>query len=188
MRRARVSGEGDDEQGLAWKLSEVGGSRFVAHSGDTIGQNSTLWMVPEDDFAFVLLTNADRGDLVCGEISRWVRREFLDVEEEEPEPMEVAQGELEEYAGRYVLGDTGDAIDLRVKDAALRFEEAYGNRSALSETDPEPPPPAQARIYARDRLILIDGPHRGSKAEFLRASQGRIRWLRAGMVYARQDG
>ena len=103
MRRARVSGEGDDEQGLAWKLSEVGGSRFVAHSGDTIGQNSTLWMVPENDFAFVLLTNADRGDLVCEEVSRWVRREFLDVEEEEPEPIEVARGELEEYAGRYML-------------------------------------------------------------------------------------
>ena len=46
-----------------------GGSRFVAHSGDTIGQNSTLWMVPKDDFAFVLLTNADRGGLVCEELA-----------------------------------------------------------------------------------------------------------------------
>jgi CubicO group peptidase (beta-lactamase class C family) len=188
MRRARVPGEGDDEQGLAWKLSEVGGSRFVAHSGDTIGQNSTLWIVPENDFAFVLLTNADRGDLVCEEVSRWVRRDFLDVEEEEPEPMEVARGELEEYAGRYVLGGTGDAIELRVEGAALRFEEAYGDRSALSETEPEPPPPARARFYARDRIILIDGPHRGTRVEFLRGPQGRIRWLRTGRVYARQDG
>ena len=168
MRRARVPGEGDDEQGLAWKLSEVGGSRFVAHSGDTIGQNSTLWIVPENDFAFVLLTNADRGDLVCEEVSQWVRRDFLDVEEEEPEPMEVARGELEEYAGRYVLGGTGDAIELRVEGAALRFEEAYGDRSALSETEPEPPPPARARFYARDRIILVDGPHRGARVEFLR--------------------
>jgi len=188
MRRAWVSGEGDDEQGLAWKLSEVGGSRFVAHSGDTIGQNSTLWMVPENDFAFVLLTNADRGDLVCEEVSRWVRREFLDVEEEEPEPMEVARGVLEEFAGRYMLGGTGDAIVLRVEGAALRFEEAYGDRSALSETEPEPPPPARARFYARDRIILVDGPHRGARAEFLRGPQGRIRWLRTGRVYARQDG
>jgi CubicO group peptidase (beta-lactamase class C family) len=188
MRRARVPGEGDDEQGLAWKLSEVGGSRFVAHSGDTIGQNSTLWIVPENDFAFVLLTNADRGDLVCEEVSRWVRRDFLDVEEEEPEPMEVARGELEEYAGRYVLGGTGAAIELRVEGAALRFEEAYGDRSALSETEPEPPPPARARFYARDRIILVDGPHRGTRVEFLRGPQGRIRWLRTGRVYARQDG
>ena len=188
MRRARVPGEGDDEQGLAWKLSEVGGSRFVAHSGDTIGQNSTLWIVPENDFAFVLLTNADRGDLVCEEVSRWVRRDFLDVEEVKPEPMEVARGELEEYAGRYVLGGTGDAIELRVEGTALRFEEAYGDRSALSETEPEPPPPARARFYARDRIILVDGPHRGTRVEFLRGPQGRIRWLRTGRVYARQDG
>ena len=188
MRRAWVSGEGDDEQGLSWRLSEVGGSRFVAHSGDTIGQNSTLWMVPKDDFVFVLLTNADRGGLVCEEVSRWVRRELLGVEEEEPEPMEVPRGELEEYAGRYVLGGTGDTIDLRVEDTALRIEEAYGERSAISETEPEPPPPALARFYARDRIILVDGDQKGARAEFLRGPEGRIRWLRTGRVYARQDG
>ena len=188
MQRALVSGEGDNEQGLAWRLSEIGGSRFVAHSGNTIGQNSTLWMVPEDDFAFVLLTNADRGGLVCEEVSRWVRRELLSVEEEEPEPMEVPRGELEEYAGRYVLGGTGDTIDLRVEGTALRIEEAYGDRSAISETVSEPSPPAQARFYARDRIVLVDGDQKGARAEFLRGPEGRIRWLRTGRVYARQDG
>jgi CubicO group peptidase (beta-lactamase class C family) len=185
MRRARVSGEGDDEQGLAWMLSAVGGLRFVAHGGDTNGQNSVFWMVPEKDFAFVVLTNADRGDLVCKEVSRWVRREFLGVQEQEPEPMEVPEAELEEYAGRYVLGDT---IDLRVEGVALRFEEAYGDRSTISETEPEPPPPARARFYARDRIILVDGPQEGERAEFLRSPEGRILWLRRGRVYARQDG
>jgi CubicO group peptidase (beta-lactamase class C family) len=188
MRRALVSGEGNNEQGLAWRLSEIGGLRFVAHSGDTIGQNSTLWMVPEDDFAFVLLTNADRGGLVCEEVSRWIRRELLGVEEEEPEPMEVPQGELEEYAGRYVLGGMGDTIDLRVEGTALRIEETYGDRSAISETVSEPPPPARARFYARDRIVLVDGDQKGARAEFLRGPEGCIRWLRTGRVYARQDG
>jgi CubicO group peptidase (beta-lactamase class C family) len=188
MRRARVSGEGDDEQGLAWMLSAVGGLRFVAHGGDTNGQNSVFWMVSEKDFAFVVLTNADRGDLVCKEVSRWVRREFLGVQEQEPEPMEVPEAELEEYAGRYVLGGTGDAIDLRVEGVALRFEEAYGDRSTISETEPEPPPPARARFYARDRIILVDGPQKGERAEFLHSPEGRISWLRRGRVYARQDG
>jgi hypothetical protein len=126
--------------------------------------------------------------LVCKEVSRWVRREFLGVQEQEPEPMEVPEAQLEEYAGRYVLGGTGDAIDLRVEGAALRFEEAYGDRSAISEPAPEPPPPARARFYARDCIILIDGPQRGARAEFLRGPEEHIRWLRTGRVYARQDG
>jgi hypothetical protein len=87
-----------------------------------------------------------------------------------------------------VLGGTGDEIYLRVEGAALRFEEAYGDRSALSETEPEPPPPARARFYARDRIILVDGPYKSARAEFLRGPQGRIRWLRMGRCYARQDG
>jgi CubicO group peptidase (beta-lactamase class C family) len=186
MRRARVSGEGDDGQGLAWMLSDVGGLRFVAHGGDTNGQNSAFWMVPEKDFAFVLLTNADRGDLVCKEVSEWVRREFLGVQEEEPEPIEVPEAELEEYAGCYVVGGTGDTVDLRAEGEALRFEETYGDRSMIFETIPEPPPRARARFYARDRLILVDGPHKGATAEFLRGPEGCIRWLRAGRIYARQ--
>jgi len=187
MQRMQVSGEEDNEQGLPWILSDVGDLRFIAHGGDTIGQNSAFWMVPERDFAFTLLTNADRGSLVCKEVSKWVQRAFLDVEEEEPEPMEVQEAQLEEYAGRYVLGGTNDAVELRIEGSALRLEEAYGDRSAISETNPEPPPPALARFHARDRMILIDGPYRGAKAEFLRNPEGAIRWLRMGRVYARQD-
>jgi hypothetical protein len=75
-----------------------------------------------------------------------------------------------------------------VEDAALRFEEAYGDRSAISATEPEPPPPARARFCATDRIILVDGDQKGARAEFLRGPEGRMRWLRTGRVYARQDG
>jgi hypothetical protein len=75
-----------------------------------------------------------------------------------------------------------------VEGTALRIEEAYGDRSAISETVSEPPPPAQARFYARDRIVLVDGDQKGARAEFLRGPEGRIRWLRTGRVYARQDG
>jgi CubicO group peptidase (beta-lactamase class C family) len=186
MQRMQVSGEEDNEQGLPWMLSDVEGLRFVSHGGGTNGQISAFWMVPERDFAFTLLTNADRGGLVCEEVSEWAMREFLGVEEEDPEPMEVPEAELEEYIGRYVVGGTGDVVELRAAGSALRFEEAYGDHSAISETNPEPPPPALARFYARDRMILVDGPYKGTRAEFLRGSDGHIRWLRMGRVYARQ--
>ena len=59
--------------------------------------------------------------------------------------------------GRYVVGGTGDSVELRIEDSALRFEESYGDHSAISETNPELPPPARAGFYA-DRMVLIDGP------------------------------
>ncbi len=187
MRRTQVSREEGNGQGLPWVLYDVGGMRFVGHDGDTIGQNSAFWMVPERNVAFTLLTNADRGRLVCREVSEWVRREFLGVVQEEPEPMEMPNAELEEYSGRYVLGGVGDTVELRIEGSALRLEEAYGDRSAISEENPEPPPPARVGFYARDRMILVDGPYKGAKAEFLRGPEGGIRWLRMGRVYARQD-
>jgi hypothetical protein len=186
MQRAQVAGAEDDDQGLPWFISEVGGMRFVAHGGGTNGQISAFWMVPERNFAFTVLTNADRGEFVCEEASEWVMRELLGVEETDPEPMEMPETELEEYAGRYVVGGTGDSVELWIEGSALRFEEAYGDHSAISETNPEAPPPARGAFYARDRLVRIDGPYKGAKAEFLRGPEGGIRWLRMGRIYARQ--
>jgi hypothetical protein len=92
----------------------------------------------------------------------------------------------EEYAGRYVVGGTGDSVELRIEGSALRFEAAYGDHSAISETNLEAPPPARAAFYARDRMVLIDGPYKGERAEFLRSPEGEIRWLRMGRIYAPQ--
>lgn len=187
MQSTQVAGEEDNDQGLPWFISEVEGLKFVAHGGGTNGQISAFWMVPERDFAFTLLTNADRGEFVCKEASEWVMREFLGVEEPDPEPMEMPETELEEYAGRYVVGGTGDSVELRIEGSALRLEEAYGDHTAISETNPEPPHPARVGFYARDRMVFIDGPHKGARAEFLRGPEGGIRWLRMGRIYARQD-
>jgi CubicO group peptidase (beta-lactamase class C family) len=186
MQRAQVAGEEDNDQGLPWFISEVEGLRFVAHGGGTNGQISAFWMVPERDFAFTLLTNVDHGEFVCEEASEWVMSELLDVKEANPELIEMPETELEEYAGRYVVFGTGDSVELRIEGSALRFEEAYGDHSAISETNPEAPPPARAAFYARDRMVLIDGPYKGERAEFLRGPEGGIHWLRMGRIYTPQ--
>lgn len=188
MQSEQVPADEDNRMGLTWMLSDVGSLRFVAHGGATNGQLSAFWMVPERDFAFTLLTNADRGSLVCKEVSEWVQREYLGVEEDDPEPVEVTEAELKEYAGSYVLGGVGDIVRLRAEDGALIFEETYGDHSAISETNSETPPPARAKLHDRDRMILVDGPYKSARGEFLRGPDGRIAWLRMGRVYARQDG
>jgi CubicO group peptidase (beta-lactamase class C family) len=186
MQSEQVPANEDNHMGLPWILSDVGGLRFVKHGGGTNGQLSAFWMVPERNFAFTLLTNADRRSLMK-EVSEWVQREYLGVEKDNPEPVELPEAELKEYAGRYVVGGTGDVIRLRAEDGALMFEETYGDLSAISETNPELPPPARARFHDRDRMILVDGPYQGVWGEFLRGPDGRIAWLRMGRVYARQS-
>lgn len=186
MQSPQVRADGDYQMGLPWILSDVGGLRFVSHGGGTNGQISAFWMVPERDFAFTLLTNADKGDLVCKEVSEWVQQHYLGVVDSDPAPLEVPEEKLTEYAGHYVRAGTGDAIELRVENHALRLLITPGDYSAISEMDFEIPPPARAKFYGPDRLILVDGPYEGAKAEFLRGHDGRIAWLRMGRVYARQ--
>jgi hypothetical protein len=35
-------------------------------------------------------------------------------------------------------------------------------------------------------MVLIDGPYKGERAEFLRGPEGGIHWLRMGRIYAPQ--
>lgn len=73
-----------------------------------------------------------------------------------------------------------------MSDGGLTVTFVQGDLSRFTETPPDPLPPAPAALYAEDRLIVLDGRAKGTRAEFLRGSDGRITWLRlGGRIYAR---
>jgi len=45
---------------------------------------------------------------------------------------------------------------------------------------PPPPPPARFQFFETDRLVRLDGPMKGTTAEFIRKDDGSIGWLRVG--------
>jgi CubicO group peptidase (beta-lactamase class C family) len=77
----------DFEQGLAWRIWDIGNMRQVFHGGMTFGQVSSFTLVPERKFGFALAANAMNGAFLAHEVARDLVAKFL--ENAEPEPEEI---------------------------------------------------------------------------------------------------
>jgi CubicO group peptidase (beta-lactamase class C family) len=165
-----------DWVGLPWLLRDVGGTRLVTHGGATNGQKSAFVLVPEERFAFTMLTNSDSGDPVLTETESWVLDQLLGVKEPELPRLDLSAGALQEYAGIYEapLG----LLDLRLEDGSFMLH--VTPKPFLEHMDPEPPapPPARVSFYGIDRIVVLEGEDKGARGDFLRNEDGTLAWLR----------
>jgi CubicO group peptidase (beta-lactamase class C family) len=166
--------------GVTWFLRDVGGTRTVAHGGTTFGQNAWLTLVPERDFACVVLTNSTRGARLHGRATARALREYLGVAAEEPLPLELDESALREYEGSYDAPST--RADLEVGDGrlVLRLTPKGGFPKPDSPPYAPPLPAAELAVVAPDRVVVADGELAGSRGEFLRDGGGEVEWLRFG--------
>jgi len=120
MQAPRVAAALGAQMGLSWHLEDADGCRIVAHGGATNGQMSSFWMVPDRDFAFTALTNADTSRWALRSLDGWVRERLLGLRATEPETLPLSGEELAAYCGTYVAAiKEGDAnADDRLEVAA----------------------------------------------------------------------
>jgi CubicO group peptidase (beta-lactamase class C family) len=173
--------------GLSWFIRDVEGVRIVQHGGDTNGQSSSFAFAPEKQFALTILTNANVGGLLHGEVETWALKHYLGIAEPETVHLQRSATELAEYAGKYetalVVIDAGLDGDRLI----LTFELA-GQGQFPSDDPPQLPPPTPAAFWTDDGIITLDGPIEGTKGEFLRDADGRLAWFRfGGRLYRRRD-
>lgn len=178
-------GENSEAVGISWLLGRVAGTRTVAHGGGTNGQISTFQMIPERDFALIILTNADTGAALNGRLARWLHARVLDLNESDPEPLELSREALREYVGTYeremiTLEVRGRGEGLEV-DAVLQ-KPPKGWEARLK------PPPTGIDFYSPDRVIAQDGLLKGARGSFVRGGDGAIEWLRwGGRIHRRRE-
>jgi CubicO group peptidase (beta-lactamase class C family) len=187
MQTPVVAAAGEGLMGLSWLLRDVQGVRMVYHGGATNGQMSAFWMVPERGFAFTSLTNADKGGELNNELSSWVREHYLGIIEPEPAPMPMSAEQLASYAGEYEMAGMRQVLALTMEDDALLVSTVDMDVSSYTDTPSEPPPPAHIRPYAPDRFLIVDGPGKGRKVEFLRERDGKLAWLRLSRIYRKRQ-
>jgi CubicO group peptidase (beta-lactamase class C family) len=173
--------------GAAWMLrGQPPQTRVVGHGGSTLGQQALLEFAPGQGVAVAVLTNGSRGGGVHGRISRWVMREYAGIDEPEPTVRHATAADLAEYVGRYEQAMS--SIELVAGDGNLVVHVTPKGGFPVKGSPPGPvPPPARLGFWAADRLLGLDPPWIGARAEFVRDTGGRVAWLRiGGRLAARQ--
>ena len=180
MQSPQVTIWGDEGMGLSWFIIEIEGKRLLEHGGGTNGQVSQLVVIPEHDFAIAILTNADRGGLVIQEIARWALKQQLGFEVPDPKPIESSEEELASYVGRYSRPFAEIELGMLGGKLVSQFTYKKGGFPAKDSPPFPTPPPMSLTLCEKDRLLLLDGPSKGARAEIVRKPDGSIGWLRFG--------
>ncbi len=166
-------------------LGGIGGAKTVAHGGGTNGQISTFQMIPERDFALIILTNSDTGGVLNGVVAPWLHERVLGLSEPEPEPMDLSTETLNEYVGTYEREMI--ALEVRPREKGLEVDVRLRKPPEGWDVPPQLPP-TPIGFYDSDRLIALDGLNKGGRGAFIRGSDGAIEWLRWGGRIHRRIG
>ncbi|MFC1948534.1 serine hydrolase domain-containing protein [Chloroflexota bacterium] len=179
MKSPQVTIWGNEKIGITWGIKDINGVRVFSHGGGTLGQISILQLVPEQNFALAILTNAGIGGLVVRETSRWILKHYLELDIPDPVPIESSEEELASYAGHYTRPYAD--IDLGMLAGKLIGIVTFKGGFPTKNTPPPPPsPPMSIGRCEKDRLLVLDGLAKGDRTEVIRKPDGSIGWLRSG--------
>ena len=166
-----------DAFGLSWFLKDVAGVRTVGAGGSGNGQFAELLMVPERDFAVVALVNlAPDGYQLNQAVLRFALETFLDLVEEDPEPVPYDHARATEVAGRYEI----DAMNLDLAADGTTLTLAVGIkpeiRAASDDEMPQDYPPAAIGFLSPegDDYLITEGGLKGQRGLFTRDASGTI--------------
>ncbi|MCA9936167.1 MAG: beta-lactamase family protein [Anaerolineales bacterium] len=168
-----------ESRGLTWGLDDTYGPRLVEHGGGTKGQVSRLTLVPQHDFALVVLTNAEHGGAVWQAARRAALQSYLGMDAAPPTPLDAGADELAGFGGWY--GRPYADIELGLLGGRLTAQMRYKGSFPTEDVPiPPPPPPFTLDLCAPDRLIGINGPMKDALVDVIRQPDGTIGWLRVG--------
>ena len=195
-----------DGMGVTWMLRpSAEGVRILQHGGAWSGQHSGFMLVPEREFALVMLTNSDTGPELLGEFfaDDWALRRFAQVSNLPATAQALPPEQLTAYEGRY-LGEGFDVegnlqvntIDLQARPDGQLTGLVRGNVSEDVLEDPIEidDPQTEGQIfrlgfYKPDFALVLNEDGENSsfrRANFLRADDGRVTFLRySGRLFKR---
>ncbi len=108
--------KGITDWGLGWFLTQRPGMKSFGHTGGTSGQFSYLSVFPNQDFAYVLLTNSNSAQLYV-ELEKVLLDKYTDMEQE-PEPVvQDIQVNHARYIGTY--SNIAAEVNVTEKDGQL---------------------------------------------------------------------
>ena len=163
--------------GLAWMVDGAGAERRLWHTGGTNGQNAVLTIVPAKKLALAMMTNGDKGAALHERFNKAVLRDFCGIEIPEARAIDSSLEDLQPFVGRYK--GTMREIELRLEGgrllADIRFRGGLPSDRVMDDA-----PPVEVARCDHDQLLALEGPFKGTRADFVRDEAGEIRYLRFG--------
>lgn len=173
-----------DYVGISWLIKDIDGVRLVGHGGSTNGQHAAFQMVPEREFAVVVLTNSEpNGTQLHDAFVTWALEQYLGVVEPEPVPLMLTEEALGEYTGDFQ--SISAIVRLTVDDGQLvaKIEprpEVLAKIREQGEEEPEEQPPYPIGLLADDKYVLTGGPAKGMRGYFVRDDAGAVTGIHLG--------
>jgi CubicO group peptidase (beta-lactamase class C family) len=177
-------GEGAAHWGLGWMEFDWDGRRVIGHDGGTVGQNSSLRILPEEDFAVAVLTNTSpTGGVMASRIMRWLFGLYGVEMPRRPEPPGTAPDiDLEPYVGTYEKVEMRAEITLAGGQLSLEFT----GTGPLASVGPARPP--MPLFPVDDSLMLqMPAPNFYQPMTFSHFEDGRPKYFFTGRVYKRAE-
>ncbi|MEU8896337.1 serine hydrolase domain-containing protein [Nocardia sp. NPDC048505] len=166
-----------DAFGICWFLREIDGVATLGHGGSSIGQFSELLLVPERDFALIVVANAGPDGIPANQaVVRWALEHYLGLLDRDPEPMAFDATRAAEVIGHY----ESDAMtfDITADAATLTLEVLIKPeiRATSAEELPADHAPFDFGLLPGpgDEYIITSGAFTGQRGFFSRDEQGAV--------------
>ena len=177
MRKPLYATTGSDHIGLTWFIQNTGGLEIITHGGATHGQIAGLYFIPEKGFALAVLTNEEEGRLVTRAALKKALEVYFKINTPSPTHLEMTEEALHEYEGNYELPMS--AFELKLEKGHLVFHDKPRGGFPTPDSPPLPAsPPMRMAFYDKDKIIMLDEPMKDSLGEFLRNSDGVLKYFR----------
>ncbi|MGW4243271.1 serine hydrolase domain-containing protein [Nocardia sp. NPDC004722] len=179
-----------DAFGLCWMLRDVDGVRTVGHDGSGFGQFANFQLVPERNFAVVVLSNASPDGIPANQaVIRWALEHYLGVIDKDPEPVPFDATRAPELFGVYDIDAMTMTCYAEGDQLYLECKVKPEIRAAAPEAEiPQDHPPFPFGLLPgdTDEYIITAGSFTGQRGFFSRDTTGAITGIDlAGRLFTR---
>ena len=157
--------------GLTWFVRKYGEITSAFHGGTYIGYRAFLQLIPEHDFAVIVLTNSDRGVEAYTAVADAMVSAFTKLEHHTAVAKGVDPSVLDPFVGVF----KGTFQDLEITTNGGKYQ--FIQNSKLTKPGANPAP-ANLANTTEGWFIVTEGPNKGELGELLEDLSGERNYLR----------
>ena len=157
--------------GLTWFVRKYGEITSAFHGGTYIGYRTFLQLIPEHNFAVMVLTNSDRGVEAYTAVADAMVKAFTKLEPH----IEVASGADPSVLDPFIGVFKGTFQDFEITKNGGKYQLVQNSKLTKPGANPAP---ANLASTKEGWFIVTEGPNKGALGELLKDPSGKLNYIR----------